>query len=62
MLTAEPAGELTRISHQVAMRMMKKDLFLNIYANFSNGSPGQTARSRALAGLFTLSAHMRPQT
>ena len=43
MLTAEPAGELTRISPQVAMRMMKKDLFLNIYANFSRVGPGQTA-------------------
>ncbi len=25
------------------MRMMKKDLFLNIYANFSRVAPGQTA-------------------
>ncbi len=37
---------LARISHQVAMRMMKNNLFLSISADFSKVSPGQTARSR----------------
>ena len=31
--------------------MMKNNLFLSIYAEFSKVSPGQTARSRALAGV-----------
>ena len=34
---------LTRISHQVATRMVKNNLFLSIYPNFPNVSPGQTA-------------------
>ena len=34
---------LTRISHQVAMRMMKNNLFLSIYADLSKVSPEQTA-------------------
>ncbi len=44
-MTSKKMGEvlLARISHQVAVRIEKKDLFLNIYANFSNGSPGPTA-------------------
>ncbi len=48
-------------STQVAMRMMKNNLFLSISADFSKDFPGQTARSRSLAGLFALSAHMLPQ-
>ena len=34
---------LARISHQVATRMMKKNLILSIYADFAKVSPGQTA-------------------
>ena len=34
---------LTRISHQVAMRMMKNNLFLSTYAIFPKVTPGQTA-------------------
>ncbi len=34
---------LARISHQVAMRMMKNNLFLSISADFSKVFPGQTA-------------------
>ncbi len=32
-----------RISHQVATRMLKKNLVLSIYANFAKVSPGLTA-------------------
>ena len=35
---------LSRISHQVAMRIMKNNLFLSIYVDFSKVSPRQTAR------------------
>ena len=34
---------LARISHQVAMLMVKNNLFLSIYADFSKVSPGHTA-------------------
>ena len=37
------AVALTRISHQVAMRKTKKDLFLSISANCSKAFPGQPA-------------------
>ena len=52
----------TRISHQAAMLMLKKNSFFSIYPAIAKVSQGQTARSRALAGLFALSAHMLPQT
>ena len=44
------------------MLMMKKNLVFAIYPAIAKVSRGQTARSRALAGLFALSAHMLPQT